>query len=72
MDCGSHRRIRASHRQSRLGHYKDGITEAVANALFVTDLAPFEAVVGSSISVGLQQYEYCEWKIYSVAVYVPL
>ena len=112
------------------GTYKDGITEAVANALFATDLAPFEAVVGSSISVGLQQYEYdalvifafnigksgfgkssvvklvndpaavtaftsleaawkawnksqgkvmkgldnrryCEWKIYTVAVYVP-
>ena len=38
--------------------YKDGITESDANALFLKDLAPFEDIVRSSISVGLQQYEY--------------
>jgi type VI secretion system secreted protein VgrG len=37
---------------------KDGITEAAADALFAADLAPFEAAVGSSITVGLQQHEF--------------
>lgn len=38
--------------------YKDGITLAQADALFTADLAPFEAAVGTSISAGLQQYEF--------------
>ena len=38
--------------------YKDGITDGAADALFAADLTPFEAVVGSNITVGLQQYEF--------------
>jgi lysozyme len=38
--------------------FKDGITAAAADNLFLADLAPFEAAVGASIQVGLQQYEF--------------
>lgn len=38
--------------------YKDGITEAQADALFAADLAPFEQAVRDAITVGLQQYEF--------------
>jgi lysozyme len=38
--------------------YKDGITTEEANALLFVDIDPFEMVVGSTIAVGLQQYEF--------------
>ena len=38
--------------------YKDGITAEQADALFLADAAPFERVVGDTITVGLQQYEF--------------
>ena len=38
--------------------YKDGITEAAADALFAADLAPFETAVRDAITVGLQQYQF--------------
>jgi GH24 family phage-related lysozyme (muramidase) len=38
--------------------YKGGMTEAEADALFMRDLAPFEDAVGSSVTIGLQQYEF--------------
>jgi lysozyme len=38
--------------------FKEGISEAAADTLLLTDLAPFEATVGASILVGLQQYEF--------------
>ncbi len=38
--------------------YKAGITETQADALFASDLAPFETAVRDSITVGLQQYEF--------------
>ena len=38
--------------------YKDGLTEAQADALFRADAAPFEDSVGTAISVGVQQYEF--------------
>lgn len=38
--------------------YKDGIAEPAADTLFAADLAPFEIAVGSSVTIGLQQYEF--------------
>lgn len=38
--------------------YKDGITQAQAEALFAADLAPFDQAVRDAISVGLQQYQF--------------
>jgi GH24 family phage-related lysozyme (muramidase) len=38
--------------------YKDGITASQADALFLQDLAPFEELVGETITRGLQQYEF--------------
>lgn len=38
--------------------YKDGITVEGADALFLADAEPFERVVGESITVGVQQYEF--------------
>lgn len=38
--------------------YRDGITAAQADALFLKDLAPFESSVGTNVTVGLQQYQY--------------
>lgn len=38
--------------------HRNGITEEQADSLFRADAAPFERVVGETISVGLQQYEF--------------
>ena len=38
--------------------YKGGITQAEADALFTSDFAPFENAVGTSVTLGLQQYEF--------------
>jgi GH24 family phage-related lysozyme (muramidase) len=38
--------------------YKGGITLEQADALFRSDAEPFEATVGETIIVGLQQYEF--------------
>jgi GH24 family phage-related lysozyme (muramidase) len=38
--------------------YKDGITEAQADALFLADAEPYERAVGDAITVNLQQYEF--------------
>ncbi len=38
--------------------YKNGLTEAQADALFTSDLSPFESAVGSSVTIGLQQHEF--------------
>src|SRR5690606_250457 len=38
--------------------YRDGIDQATADALFASDLAPFEELVREVIRVRLQQYQY--------------
>lgn len=38
--------------------FEKGITQLAADELFAADLAPFEALVRSNITVGLQQYEF--------------
>lgn len=37
---------------------KDGITAQQADALFLADAAPFERLVGETITAGLQQYQF--------------
>lgn len=44
--------------QAEWDKYKDGITKDQADDLFRSDVAPFERVVGDTIAVGLQQYEF--------------
>jgi type VI secretion system secreted protein VgrG len=45
-------------RKGEWATYEDGITEAEAAALFDADVAPYEAAVGLSITIGLQQHEF--------------
>lgn len=40
------------------GKYEKGVDKARADALFQSDITPFELAVGTAIRVGLQQYQY--------------
>lgn len=51
--------------------YKNGLTQAEADALFAADMAPFEEAVRQAILVGLQQYEFDALVIFAFNLGIP-